>query len=1569
MSTLSTTIYGNINLDGATYPSPLTITSTGSVNNQGTGDAVYGLNTTAHTLVNSGTITATGVATVGHFAGVYLNGDGSTVSNIGSIGSAGGNGVWIRANGSVTNQGTITGGLRGIDLNTGYVYNSNYIHGDRDGVRAVFGVSLVNKGTITGANGVAAGGSSGAGVIYNSVTIAGTHGRGIILSDGGTITNASSGVIQSTGLYAAIENLGSAATTITNYGTITGDTGILLSGTYNNHIIDSGTIIGTGGTAVSLGGGDDSLTFNPGQLYIQGIVDGGIGFNNAEFTSATSNGTLTGSSADFVQINATIDPGAYWTFAGTETIDQTSSLAVYGTLSILGTLTNNGGIRSIDSVLVVGSLVNDGTIDVAQEYTGLQLYPGTSYLLNQADGLIERVLGGSTAGRDALINGLSSTSLNTVTIVNLGTITNTLAGSAIVLADSGYIVNGSAAIGGDAATIYAVDNTIYIGSLDSTITNYGTIRSAATAGSTAIVLAQGGSVSNTGTITGGTFSNGVQIRAYGGTITNSGTINSADNTQYGVSLLAGGRISNTSTGYIAGALINGGTLYNDGRVTSAEFYGVKSDFSAGTVVNTGTIYGVNNAIRLSAGGYVSVASTGTVAALNFAGIKFSGSAGTLLNDGIVAGGTVAPNYGSVSNPYPDADGNFGVQVEAGGTITNFIDGYIVGGVGAVFRYDPGTVVNHGIIVGTYGAAIKLTAGGTITNDGSIDGGDHASAISGGTATAASVINLAQGTITAGLNRNAVSLADGSYVYNHYQGLIRGDNYGVRISGTSGTVINYGGIVSDSSYNYGVSLGGGELTNASTGYIYGGVVVRSAAGTIHNAGAIYDLFPADVYGIALAHGGSVFNTGTIAANATGVGLAESGYVYNGGVIAALKFGIAMTASGDGTIVNNGTANETYSGAVAFDAGIYVKGGATIINKSGGLAEGGRFGIDIRGGSASTIINDGTIYGGAGIGLYGTTANRTIIDSGTITGYYGEAVIMAGSGNSTLVLEKGYAINGAVVARPGVNAALELRGNSAAPVIVTYNALDLVGVYLVGFTKGDSNYATLSITNTFSLPGTIFGFTGINDAIDLTQTALDNSGNDATASFNGGTNVLTVTAGGASVELQLDAEAYSGFTVTSDGSNGTLIHPRESSGGGGGGGGGSPQVISVTTAPLSGTVGTGRLVTISLGLDAAVTVSGGTPTLSLNDGGTAIYNAAASTSTMLVFDYIVAAGQNTPALAVTTVNYNGASIIDAQGDSVDFSAAIRSFTSLAVAGLPPGDFNGDGVSNVLFYNSTNGDTGYWLTDANGNVVGFHDYGLASTAYPIAGIGDFSGDNLPDILFNNPLTGDTGYWITNASGQVTGFHEFASAAAGYQVAGVADFTGDGITDVLLYNAATGETGYWITDGNGQVTGFNDFGNGDTAYQIVGTADFDREGKADVLWHNATTGDTGYWITNASGQVTGFRDFGLGNTQYQIAGVADFDGDGVPDILWHDPTTGDTGYWIANASGQVTGFHDFGLGNTQYQIAGIGDYNGDGRPDILWQNATTGDTGYWITNSSGQVTGFHDFGNANTAYQVIPP
>ena len=92
-----------------------------------------------------------------------------------------------------------------------------------------------------------------------------------------------------------------------------------------------------------------------------------------------------------------------------------------------------------------------------------------------------------------------------------------------------------------------------------------------------------------------------------------------------------------------------------------------------------------------------------------------------------------------------------------------------------------------------------------------------------------------------------------------------------------------------------------------------------------------------------------------------------------------------------------------------------------------------------------------------------------------------------------------------------------------------------------------------------------------------------------------------------------------------------------------------------------------------MSEAVTVAGGTPTLTLNDGGTATYTSGSGTSA-LTFTYTVAAGQNVSALAATAVNLNSATIKDGAGN-----AASLSLTGLSQTG-PQIDTTAPTVSSV-------------------------------------------------------------------------------------------------------------------------------------------------------------------------------------------------------------------------------------------------------------------------------------------------
>ncbi len=131
--------------------------------------------------------------------------------------------------------------------------------------------------------------------------------------------------------------------------------------------------------------------------------------------------------------------------------------------------------------------------------------------------------------------------------------------------------------------------------------------------------------------------------------------------------------------------------------------------------------------------------------------------------------------------------------------------------------------------------------------------------------------------------------------------------------------------------------------------------------------------------------------------------------------------------------------------------------------------------------------------------------------------------------------------------------------------------------------------------------------------------------------------------------------------------------------------TPAVTQVVANPGSGHESIGATINFTVALDEAVTVSGGTPTLTLNDGGVATYDAAASKAlndpTKLVFSYTVSAHDNsTSALAITGADLNGATIADAAGNNANMSMVPTTFSSLQIDTTPSDVISSAGGAGV-------------------------------------------------------------------------------------------------------------------------------------------------------------------------------------------------------------------------------------------------------------------------------------------------
>jgi len=153
---------------------------------------------------------------------------------------------------------------------------------------------------------------------------------------------------------------------------------------------------------------------------------------------------------------------------------------------------------------------------------------------------------------------------------------------------------------------------------------------------------------------------------------------------------------------------------------------------------------------------------------------------------------------------------------------------------------------------------------------------------------------------------------------------------------------------------------------------------------------------------------------------------------------------------------------------------------------------------------------------------------------------------------------------------------------------------------------------------------------------------------------------------------------------------------------------PIITGVATSAQTGETVVGTKITFTVKMSSAVSVTG-TPTLSLNDGGTAVYSGG-SGSNSLTFTYTVGASDNSvKGLAITGANLpNGAAINDASGNAAILTGALVQFPGVTINAQPVstpvfGDPVDNGNGTFTFTGTAGANTTVYFSTSYGTALG--------------------------------------------------------------------------------------------------------------------------------------------------------------------------------------------------------------------------------------------------------------------------
>jgi hypothetical protein len=307
----------------------------------------------------------------------------------------------------------------------------------------------------------------------------------------------------------------------------------------------------------------------------------------------------------------------------------------------------------------------------------------------------------------------------------------------------------------------------------------------------------------------------------------------------------------------------------------------------------------------------------------------------------------------------------------------------------------------------------------------------------------------------------------------------------------------------------------------------------------------------------------------------------------------------------------------------------------------------------------------------------------------------------------------------------------------------------------------------------------------------------------------------------------------------------------------------------------------------------------------------------------------------------------------GDPVSTHAEERLDTSAWLLSSV-GDFNGDGLTDVLWDDVGHSRMAVWLMSGTGVLQrGAPIPGPPGAAWSAASASDFNFDGRSDVRWFDYQNGDSAIWLMSSTKLLLSGPTFPAPTGGVWTRVTSlDFNFDRMADLLWRNTTTGAIQVWLMNGTAPI-----FKGAPVAPPIgagwiaTGASDFDFDGLKDVIWYNPTSRMVsialmkGTTLLSQGAAMPGPSGPGL----WSSLGAPDFNGDRMGDLLWYNAVTQKMLIWLmAGGTPLLVGPEIPAPPGGGWSLASIGDFNGDFMADVVWENLVTHRFAIWLMNGT---------------------
>ena len=292
---------------------------------------------------------------------------------------------------------------------------------------------------------------------------------------------------------------------------------------------------------------------------------------------------------------------------------------------------------------------------------------------------------------------------------------------------------------------------------------------------------------------------------------------------------------------------------------------------------------------------------------------------------------------------------------------------------------------------------------------------------------------------------------------------------------------------------------------------------------------------------------------------------------------------------------------------------------------------------------------------------------------------------------------------------------------------------------------------------------------------------------------------------------------------------------------------------------------------------------------------------------------------------------------------FAPAVNYPTGINPFGVAVGDFNRDGIPDLVVANAGGGagTVSILLGNGDGTFRASREFDAGGSETTTVAVGDFNGDGKPDLVVANYGGGGGSFNVAVLLGNGDGtFMPAVGYTAGISpdFVAIADFNGDGNLDFVAGSNAggpavgnTGVVSVFLGKGDGTFAPAVNYPTGIVAAAIT-VADLNGDGRLDLAVSNENSDNISVLLGRGDGTFQASVDYPAGPGPRGIAS-GDFNGDGRLDLVVANAggSFGTTvSVLIGNGDGTFQAPVSYPAGNEPFAVA-VGDFNMDGKLDLI--------------------------------------